>query len=160
MKKLTIPICMLAISVMLSGCPDWSMDKRYPLYIFNNSERGIGFYLALGGNNGTYYPDTILPKSNQNLISKKINPSSTYYCASGYPWDEVINDLTSDTMSIFIFHSDTLDKYSWDEVREGYKILQRYDLSLKDLQKLDWSVTYPPSPEMKDMKMFPPYKEP
>jgi len=44
-------------------------------------------------------------------------------------------------------------------VERDYLVLQRYYLSLQDLQKLNWRVSYPPTPEMKDMKMYPAYKE-
>lgn len=37
-------------------------------------------------------------------------------------------------------------------------IIQRYDLSLQDLQQINWTLTYPPNENMKNMKMYPPYK--
>ena len=43
----------------------------------------------------------------------------------------------------YVFSVDTLEKYSWEEIREGYKILKRYDLSMDDLDSLDWTITYP-----------------
>jgi hypothetical protein len=39
----------------------------------------------------------------------------------------------------------------------AYKTLKRYDLSLYDLQELDWTISYPPTEAMKGMKMYPPY---
>lgn len=36
-------------------------------------------------------------------------------------------------------------------------IIQRYDLSLQDLQDANWMLTYPPSPNMRTIKMWPPY---
>ena len=46
-------------------------------------------------------------------------------------WEEEIEFLPKDTLSIFIFSTDTLNKYSWEEVRRDYKILRRYDLRFK-----------------------------
>ena len=57
-------------------------------------------------------------------------------------------------MSVFIFHTDTLNKYSWQEVRDGYKILRRYDLSLEDIKKMKWTIPYPPDESMAGMKMY------
>ena len=38
-----------------------------------------------------------------------------------------------------------------------YKTLIRYDLSLDNLRYLNWTVTYPPGEEMKNIVMYPPY---
>ena len=45
-------------------------------------------------------------------------------------------------------------EYSLEEA-----LLVRYDLSLMDLKHLNWMLSYPPSPQMQEMKMFPPYEE-
>ena len=55
-------------------------------------------------------------------------------------------------------------KYDWKDVRENYRILKRYDLSIKDLTILENSrgipvIVYPPSEIMKGMKMYPPYEQ-
>ena len=62
-------------------------------------------------------------------------------------------------MSVFIFDSEVLENIEWKEIRDNYMILKRYDLSLEDLQKLDFTLYYPPTEEMKDIKMYPPYEE-
>ena len=38
-------------------------------------------------------------------------------------------------------------------------ILRSYYLTLEDLQRLDWKITYPPTETMRDVKMYPPYGE-
>jgi len=35
--------------------------------------------------------------------------------------------------------------------------LQRYDLTIRDLDILDWTLSYPPDERMKNIKMYPPY---
>ena len=45
----------------------------------------------------------------------------------------------------------------FNTIRIGYKILQRYDLTGKDFAK--YKISYPPTEEMKDIKMYPPYKK-
>ena len=47
----------------------------------------------------------------------------------------------------------------WETVREDYIILQRYDLSIAELEKLNWTIYYPPTEAMKDFYMYPPYEE-
>jgi hypothetical protein len=119
-----------------------AMDNRYAVYLENNANHPIGCYFGLGGNFGTMYPDTTLPKSNQYIINE-IKASSRSIYDSGIKWEEIFEDLPQDTMSVYIFHTDTLNKYTWEEVRNGYMILKRYDLSLEDLESMNWTITYP-----------------
>lgn len=157
----------IIFSLMLLGsfsCKDFP-EKSYDLQIKNNSNVDICCYFYLvweGGNNGVVYPDTLLCFDKKELIC--INTLEKYNTSRPVgPITEWISSLPQDTLSIFIFSKDTLDKYSWPEVQSGYKILQRYDLSLEDFKKLSDKngipvITYPPSEAMKDMKMYPPYE--
>ncbi len=63
--------------------------------------------------------------------------------------------LPNDTLSIFIFHSDTVSSYPWQTIRTEYKILKRYDLSIADLERLNYKVSYPPDNRMENVKMYP-----
>ena len=48
-----------------------------------------------------------------------------------------------DTLMIFIFDEETLKTVPWDTIQKRYMILKRYDLSLEDLQGMNWRITYP-----------------
>jgi len=67
-------------------------------------------------------------------------PSKYSYWDSKEKWGDI---LPSDTISMYILSKDTIDKYSWDLIRSGNRILKRYDLSIKDLEKQNWTITYP-----------------
>lgn len=130
--------CFVWFSLLSSQC---EMDKSYIIRLINNSEHDIGYYFAMGGQYGTYYPDS-LPITNNYIVydmSKEI--------ASGYEshleWEKVFLAFPKDTMSVFIFHTDTLNKYTWEDVRNGYMVLKRYDLSLDDLKRINFTITYP-----------------
>jgi len=62
-----------------------------------------------------------------------------------------------DTVFVYIFDAAIIENTSWDIVARDYLVLKRYDLTLEDLQRLDWRVTYPPTEAMKDVKQYPPY---
>jgi len=62
-------------------------------------------------------------------------------------------------MSIYLFDAETVDNIPWETIREEYKVLKRYDLNLEDIQFLDYEISYPPTEQMKDMRMYPPYEE-
>ena len=61
----------------------------------------------------------------------------------------------SDTLWIYVLDSVKLNSgvTSLDAVR------QCYGVTLNDLYRLNWTVSYPPTPEMKNIKMYPAYCE-
>ena len=153
-KLLLIIVCVVLISCKFEGIG----ERKYTITVSNNSNHYIGLHFALGGlYDGGLYPDTLLPHSDE-YVCKDIKVSGKYYYYSSAKWEEIYSNLPCDTMSVFIFHTDTLNKYGWQEVRDGYKILRRYDLSLKDIKKMKWTIPYPPDESMAEMKMYPPYQ--
>ena len=63
--------------------------------------------------------------------------------------------VPSDTISFIVYDFKDLENLEWSVIRDEYKILKRYDLSLEDLKKLNFALYYPPTEEMKYMKMYP-----
>jgi hypothetical protein len=84
------------------------------------------------------YPDTIISQEKPRL--KIAYPSKYGYWDSMDNWDDI---LSSDTISMYILSKDTIDEYSWDKIRLERMILKRYDLSLHDLEDMNWTITYP-----------------
>ena len=62
-----------------------------------------------------------------------------------------------DTLIVFVFNSDTLSSRGWDYVKDHNNVTQRYDLSLSNLRNLNWRIAFPPTEEMRNIKMWPPY---
>ncbi len=136
MKKL-----FLLFSVLINcHCESWP-DRKYPLMIKNESYHSLGVYFALGGKNGTLFPDTVLPEKN-NYVIKNIKPGANYYYDSGLKWEKIFEEIPSDTMSVYFFHSDTLEKYNWEIIRDEHKIIKRIDYSLEDLKALNYTIIY------------------
>lgn len=143
MKTTLISISLLSILLITvcSKCDKVAMDYSYEINLVNNAEHSIGYYFGTGGRYGTFFPDS-LPESNEYImydISKVLRPGYE----SSLKWRDFFKELPYDTLSVFIFHTDTLNKYSWAEVRDSYMILKRYDLSLDDLKQNDFTITYP-----------------
>ena len=145
-------VYIIFIFLLLFSCEWPYMDRIDPLYIKNQSNCAISIYPARRGFDFVY-PDTsiTLLKNHREL---KFNQSTNFASAD---WKEEIEFLPKDTLSIFIFSTDTLNKYSWEEVWRDYKILKRYDLSYEDCVRLNFIVPYPPTPTMSRMKMYPKY---
>ena len=43
----------------------------------------------------------------------------------------------------FIYDACILETTPWDTIKAKYIVLKRYDLSLQDLQQMNWTITYP-----------------
>jgi hypothetical protein len=63
-----------------------------------------------------------------------------------YCWDDYIKGIDSDTLMIFV----VLDEGQGgehnlyhDKLAEQHNILKRYDLTLQNLENMNWTVTYP-----------------
>lgn len=135
-----------------------SCDVFYSMDVYNKSDHNIHVYLGFGSMcDASYkiiYPDTILPCYN-DIYEVGINERKGNNSLSS--WKQVFHDLGTDTISVFILHSDTVKKYSWDIIRSEYKVLKRYDVSLRDLRDLNYTIYYPPTRAMRTIKMYPPY---
>lgn len=121
------------------------MDRRYSLLLKNNSDSPI-IYLI------TENPDTSLIDSISLKPVIQSGKSVDLWARS-----VEISKVIEDSLLIYLFHIDTLKNNTWSDVRDGYKILKRYDLSLEDLEYLDYKLSYPPDAKMSGVKMYPPY---
>ena len=94
------------------------------------------------------FPDTTLPS--QRPDNKKtrlfgyVPPNiSLWSVETKTAWGDLFKKMPKDTLSIYIFNADTLSKYSWEEIRNGYKVLRRYDISIQDVEKRSYKIVYP-----------------
>ncbi|MCQ2065689.1 MAG: hypothetical protein MJY66_07510 [Bacteroidaceae bacterium] len=149
MKKI---LFLLLIIFSLNSCEffrliDYFINREQTfIKIVNNSEDTITEYsysfLPISG--GATYPDTLLPPDDLKKYVHKpsILPHSCTYIEVSEK-SELIERFGSDSLMIFIFSTDTLNTYSWEEIRSGYKILRRFDFNVHDLDSLEWTLTYP-----------------
>jgi len=155
MKKLN---SLLIVLLLFCSSACGLLDEFYGFRIKNDSGHPIAYYIAENQPNGFTYPDTILPASSSYVIFGNSRSNVFYWDIREPLADFFKNNLPADTLSVYIFHPDTLANYSWDEVRNNYMILKRYDLSLKNLEQPNFTVVYPPDSTMNDVKMYPPYE--
>lgn len=45
-------------------------------------------------------------------------------------------------MMVYVFDSPTLETEGWEYIIEHDLVLKRYDLTLKDLEDMDWTIVY------------------
>lgn len=106
------------------------------LWVKNQTNRQVNYLVSY------QYPDTTIP-DNYNGLGTVPALSYTPEDIKKDSWTEVFDQFPSDTMTVFIISTDTLIRYGWQQVRSGYKILKRYDLSKDDLARLNYEIVYP-----------------
>jgi hypothetical protein len=145
MKKILLIILVVGTicSLICSRC-ELPMDESYGLYLQNNAPYSIRYYIAFGDKYApTVYPDTSLPDTNYFGLVIKPSEKAKIYESQG-EWKDIFNTyLPKDTLSVFIFHNDTIMKYPWKIIKDQYKILVRYDLSYQDFKKNNRTIIYP-----------------
>jgi hypothetical protein len=74
-----------------------------------------------------------------------ISVNEKYSLRAGFDrWEKIINTECIDKkLRIYIFHEDSVNKYSWKQLIEEKKYNKKYELSVSDLEKNNWIVTYP-----------------
>jgi hypothetical protein len=120
--------------------------------IDNNSAIEISFYpyslWPISLRNGRFYPDTLLKDTISNVMGVFVNipPHSSRSIETSFNQREIKKGLIpfeSDTLMLFLFSTDTLRKYSWEEIKRFYKVLKRYDITGRELNNYNWTLTYP-----------------
>lgn len=154
MKRIIISILLLHFIFIGAICYNHNGYRTISLENDYNDSIYVTTAFAFKSN----YPDTILPVQKPSISF--VPPGFKRVFINAFPskrTKEAFDQLPRDTLSIYLFDAATYLNNDWDEVRTEYKVLKRYDLSLEDLNKLNWVIIYPPSEAMKDMKQFPPY---
>lgn len=153
MKKI---ILLLVISLFLiSGSCEKNpfVERFYTITVINQSSQMI-YFLPYDKFSEIQYPDTTLPIQKPDATILGIG--AKFYIDKREPWSNEINELPADTLSIFFFDKTVFEDSSWTEITNNYLVLKRYDLSLQDLERLNFNVPYPPDETMEGIQMYPP----
>ena len=149
-----IIVVFLALSVF--SCRYVEDENHHYFIRFENKLSNAVYFVE-----SVFYPDTstfvgsaLASPQIYKVSSNEINKSALKNRNS---WEFVYTDvLPHDTLMIFVFDAKKL------EARKGHPrnaFLIRYDISLQDLQRVNWYLTYPPNISMKAIKMWPRYGE-
>lgn len=126
-------ITLVIVSIIFCSCVP--KDKLFSIWIKNNSNKNIYFIV----NN---YVDTLLPLTNKYLIKVEVNDRISI--DSHQPWNEVFSaKYPKDTLLIYFFNNDSINKYDWETIRISNKIMEKRIYSKQDLQNSNWYINYP-----------------
>jgi len=95
----------------------------------------------------TQYPDVNAYKSKPdpslNGFSKvPANESTDQILASKSSYESIFeNRIPSGVMMIYVFDGVTLETQGWEHIKSNNLVYKRYDLTLQDLNNMNWKVT-------------------
>lgn len=147
-------VILFILSIGLCACPDEADNADNAINFYNNSSSDVYIFFGYptGEKGEAIFPDTMITSQRRLTTLIKKNGGYAYYEYRHFKDQPSVYHL-------YIFDADTVKKYSWDEIRAGYKVLKRYDLNIENgLKEFNSVITYPPSENMKDVPMYPPYQ--
>jgi hypothetical protein len=134
-----IAIIGIQFILMANSCKEGGSYYDFRLKVINKSNMTI--YAEY-----TMSPiDTLLQyrQSPFNHSPDKATPNRTISLGRGGSWENAFNEVANQKLRIFIFDASIVDNTPWDTIKKNYMILKRYDLSLDDLDNMNWTITYP-----------------
>jgi hypothetical protein len=142
--KMNSVILLIMYLLFNQGCGDKEDSCHKTIIFVNNTEKIIYVESAYE------YPDTLAYRFNPNPILDPThsevlpNEENTQVLWSRDCIELAFKDLIpSDTLMVFIFDGQVLENTPWDTIISNYLVLKRYDLSLQDLEQMNWTVEYP-----------------
>ena len=115
-------LTLFVIVAMLQGCPNTD-DVDSIIYIKNNSQNDIYFWER--GKD----PE-LLWKPNENFLIEKDSSTKLGYINNG------------SKLYIWLFDREVIDNTPWEEVVENEMYLIRYELTLDELNAMNWQLVY------------------
>lgn len=163
---------LLACCIFFSGCEklgnkvmDITNNAEFDILVYHpliwNPNRAEAFALC----NYYNYPDTSLsPRMPSNI--KRVSGAGEWCPLYENRYKYFFEEM-KDTMSMFIFNADSLDRYGWDSIDTHDILIQRYDFNAEMLVEFEgddghghWIeiLAFPPTKRMSEyIKMWPPY---
>lgn len=150
-------LVLLIAPFLIIGCVEPLID----VYVDNKSNDSIVVSMSFDPKFGVY-PDTVLKKDTiiythagtpyriiDDALYRKIGPHEKKILY------ECLVKPRIEVMCVFVISQDTLNKYSWNEIRSTNNYLVRYDYTREQFEGLDYTIIYPPTLGMKDIHMYP-----
>lgn len=164
MKRLYLILLVCLLRPSLISCIKESDLCHKTIVMHNNSDQDVCITSSLG------YPDTTISSVDfvkrsylgAKTLANTSNDWTFYSSPHGNCWEAKMRqgDLLRDTIIVFILDAGVigdLDDPVFSPEWRDEMLLQRYDLSLSDLRKLDFQLQYPATEAMREMKMYPPF---
>ena len=133
MEKLLVGLFCFCLVTMSADCAKESDNCHLRLTAVNNSSEVV----CMGSTPTSQ--DTLL--SENYCTCKGIEPGETYEEVLLDCWEKRFNNLT--VLQFFVYDYDVANSVNCNSLLINNNILKRYELTLKDLQDMDWTIEYP-----------------
>ena len=128
----------LLLSCLLIVNSSCHKDDELNLRVNNVSDNAI--YVSWTRDNSDASLNHIVNPTYYSQI-KKVEAHSVQEDYYGAPSEAFFKYI--DTLTVFVFDAQVVETTPWDTIKAKCLVLKRYDLSLDDLNKLTWIITYP-----------------
>ncbi len=117
---------------------EWLATNKETIFrVYNNSAQTIVVTAE------HILPDTLLPKKTNLLETIKINQNRIIYSSEVEGNGDFRRMKNGDRLTLFVLSKDSVDKHSWEYLRENNVILKRYEFNWKELQMMGGNVNFP-----------------
>jgi hypothetical protein len=130
MKAIVQLIILMSVILISAKCK--KNDYHREIIIKNNSNSKINFSVSLD------YPDTTLPCP---FAIFEINAGGEYSDWVRDGWETYI--FKPQYYQLFILDPHIVDSLTCDSISKNHLIIKRYQLSVDDLNSMNWIVNYP-----------------
>jgi hypothetical protein len=139
MKSATIIFC-IAIMLFTAGCDPH--DGK--LTIVNSTDDTIFYSLSYDNDSILFYPINQKNGKDNYKYSDIIQPNSETHELVMDTWEYFINTKCKDsTLRIFFFSKELIETAGKDSIMNHQLFSKREKVKVKDLEKLNWRVTFP-----------------
>ena len=143
MNRIKLILSVFIVLVSLASSCKKNKEVGDELITVNNSDHKIRVIINFN------YPDTNFVSLRECLgCVTSIEPNSSYqhfyFPNNKYGWkDRISENNIHNTLTMYVIHGDTLLNNTFEEIQEDYNILRRYELSVEELESMNWTITYP-----------------
>ena len=137
-------ITLLFVVLICTGCREKCEECHQYITIINKSDKKIAFQVSVNEQNETFYCS-----DDGRTILISVESNSTFKLDDGddySSWDNFVK-----TLDVFIVDGEIYDEY-WqqpcDTIHKYVPILDTYRLTLADLQRMNWTVVFPPEEQI------------
>lgn len=136
-SKLNIFICIGSILLMSVDCIRFEQGCHSYILMNNYSNNKIYVDAYVGDSSLAIYA----PDANDSYVNPGVSNEDVVV---GYSCFETAfkDENAIDTLYVFIYSAKLIEEIPLDTIRANYWILKRFELSLSDLDRLDWTITY------------------
>lgn len=154
MKHFLVTLFFTGFVILLTSVDCKRITCQRYVFIKNDSNIPIAYYFD--GNLSDKHINYILESNRQLLFRMEphsVDSLHTHKATSG--WDYIENAV------LLVFDGNMYDDYLGESYElKNIPMLATYNLTLEDMQKLNWTITYPPTEEMKGMNIYLPDEDP